>query len=686
MSMGRRHALSLSDERGSILVVATIVTAVMVLLGTVIIEIGHAAAHRRHLQVQTDAAALAASQAFALCATNPAGAYPAMVALANQYGGFSGANQYNQQVGTQSGYAGTIAVAYQSRPYPAGGTAISQDPDDIFTGTNQQMVCGDPSVPNSRKFFDIKATESGVHNVFSFGFSSTVHAHSRVEMKAINELNGLLPLGVPDVRPRFVFAKFVAESGTVTCTDASDNPVPSCEEELVKGVVSGTQQQWVPATGGSLKVTIPVGDLGVRIRLVGGTDKTAPCGTLYVECYDATDSTIGLIHIRGWNSAGAAPVVKDASLINGSCAPDAYFALLDCLAGITANIDLGTINANTTVWATVDGNGNYPLTTPLPQTGNGVKTWTSANVLPITGGGPHTIALRFALNGNGNGTALGNVQRAYEAAPDSSGPLYLVQAYDSGATPPSSFGPYSYQGGTIHTLGVTVTTQGNLLLSAKTDAPIYLRVFNDSGSASQNQTIDCDPALNNLQTEIEQGCAPTYKTQTALTCPYANQNALWASAQPWTCAAIQTGAAVGQIQHGLNQRIYGSQNPPASACKQPGPQIGAVNWIRNQGFDQTNKNLEGDKRVLALFVTPLGSFQGTGTDIVPVIDFGFFYVTGYKGDPCENVDPNQDPVPNNRGSYVRGHFIKFFPIDAHHTTDDNCDLTTITPCVGVLTR
>jgi hypothetical protein len=69
-----------------------------------------------------------------------------------------------------------------------------------------------------------------------------------------------------------------------------------------------------------------------------------------------------------------------------------------------------------------------------------------------------------------------------------------------------------------------------------------------------------------------------------------------------------------------------------------------------------------------------------------VLDFGYFYVTGYKGDPCEGVDADQTPVPSNRGSYVRGHFIKFFPIDDHHTSDDNCDLTTITPCVGVLTR
>jgi hypothetical protein len=248
------------------------------------------------------------------------------------------------------------------------------------------------------------------------------------------------------------------------------------------------------------------------------------------------------------------------------------------------------------------------------------------------------------------------------------------------------FGPYSYQGGTVHSLGVTIQTQGNLLLSAPGDDPIYLRVFNDTGNASQNQTINCDPALSNLQSELQSGCAPTYKTQSSLTCPFGNKTALWASPQPWTCAAIENGASVGQITHGLNQRIYGSNNPPASACGATGT-LGSINWVRGVGFDQTNKNLANDKRVLPLFVTPLGSFQGSGSDVVPVIDFAYFYVTGYNGDPCEAANnPNQDPVPNNRGSYVRGHFIKFFPLDDLHTSGDSCDLTTITPCVGVLTR
>jgi hypothetical protein len=689
-SLHRRLRL-IKDERGSILVVSALIAAVFVLLGTVIIEVGHTMAHRRHLQVQVDAAALAAGQEFPLCTTNAGGAFAAMSAVANKFGGFGGPSSYNQQVGTGSGYAGSISSAYQSRTYPAG--SHPQDPDNIFSADTTAMTCGDPSVPNSTKFFDVKATETGIHTVFNFGISTTVNAHARVELKAVNELNGLLPLGVPDARPRYVFAKFVAESGTVACKDQNDVPVPSCEEELQKptppaGII-GNQQQWVPVS--PLKVTIPVGDLGVRIRLVGGSDPNAQCGTLYVECYDSSSAN-GLIHIRGWNPATAAPVVKDASLNSGTCSPDAYFTTADCSAGITADIDLGAaVNANTKVWATVDGgNTQYQLTTS-PMSGAGLHTWSLAQGIPITGGGPHPIALRFSINGNGNGTALGTVQRAFEASPDTSGPLFLVQEYETGTTPPSAFGPYSYQGGTTHSLGVTVNTQGSLLLSSPSDPAIYLRVFNDSGTASQNQTINCDPNLNNLQSEIETGCSPTYKTQTSLTCPYANKNTLWASPQPWTCAAIGTGAAVGQIEHGFDQRIFGTQNPNRNACS-----AHPVNWIKPAnadpgatppilpGFDETAH--AGDRRVVALFVTPLGSFQGSGSDIVPVLDFGFFYVTGYKGDPCEGVDPNQDPVPNNRGSYVRGHFIKFFPIDAKNTSDDNCDLTTITPCLGVLTR
>jgi hypothetical protein len=171
-----------------------------------------------------------------------------------------------------------------------------------------------------------------------------------------------------------------------------------------------------------------------------------------------------------------------------------------------------------------------------------------------------------------------------------------------------------------------------------------------------------------------------------LKCPATKPSALWASAQPWTCVATEQGDKGGQLGPGLNLRIFGKAKPKASDCTDDTK----VHWIRNEGFKEND--YPDDKRVLPLFVTPLGTFSGSGSGVVPLIDFGFFYVTGYQDDPCADPaanDPNDDPVPGGSGgnAIVLGHFIKYFPIDAQtHTTDDNCDLETITPCIGVLTR
>jgi len=684
-----------------LIVVAGIAVVVFALLGAVIVEIGQTMSHRRHLQVQADAAALAAAQEFPLCSTAPATAYNAMAAIAGQYGGFSGSASYNQQVGNASGYAGTVGSTYQSPQYPLppAGSGYSQhapENDSVFFNGDgsvkdqNTLTCGD-GTSNSVKMFDVKASEYGIHGVFSFGPFSTVNAHARVELKPVNQATGLLPLAVPDVRPQYIFAKFIAETGTISCSGQTDPNLDPCEEELVRGAKNGNQQMWVPSN--QLQVTVPTGDMGVRIRFVGNSNKYAACGTIYVECYDS-GSTNGVLHVRGWDANATAPLVQGAELNAGTtCSPDAYFTVVDCFAGMSATVDLGAAHPvqRSQVWATVDGAGTYQLTVdPANPTGTGPRTWTLSAGLPISGGGPHVVKLQWQDNGPGcSGTCSGNfggqvIQRAFEATSDRSGPLPLAQLFEGN----SPFGPYSFRGGTQHSLGVTVATIGNLLLSAPTDPPINLRVFkNVAGNASQDQSLDCDPAQKNLKTEIQFGCSPWYQTQDPtkpnyLTCPFGSQQALWGSPQPWTCVAVDTGDKGGLVGPGLNLRIYGATKPKASDCTDPNK----VYWIRNVGFDETAH--PDDKRVLPLFVTPLGTFSGSGNTVVPLIDFGYFYVTGYEGDPCDGVDPNDDPIPKSPGgsAFVVGHFIKFFPLDNKHTSDDNCDLTTITPCVGVLTR
>jgi hypothetical protein len=409
--------------------------------------------------------------------------------------------------------------------------------------------------------------------------------------------------------------------------------------------------------------------VGVRLRLVGGTDPNAACGQLYTECYDL-DSPAGVVHIRGW-STGTAPAVRNAWLLPGSCLPDSYFAADNCSGGIQAEVDLGVTHPLTgsgvtaEVWASVEGDGTYQLT---PGGTSGLVTWTAGSGLPFTGDGPHTVELHWSWKqtvGTWNGLTcndrnnnpckaqgtFGAVQRAFVAGPGRSGPLQRVQVFESGVT---SSGSNSFQTGTTPTLGVSIAVTGSLKVQSEASDPVIeLRV-----TGSQNQSIDCDPAIPNLADEIEQGCGPAYKINPGLACPAYNE--LWSLPEPWECVKTQTGGAVGQVEHGLKERILGGSN----SCTAP------INW--------PNYSV-GDPRIVPLIITPFGTFAGTGNDIVPVIDFAAFYVTGWNSDPC----PGAHPVPKG---YIAGHFVKYAAPNPHGAGDAVCNRDALTPCVPVMTR
>ena len=208
-------------------------------------------------------------------------------------------SSYNEQLGgTQKG---SVALAYQSNTYPSG----AADPDG---DTETALPCD-----TAHLMFDVKASEEGIPlllrpllELVAPGTTladPTVNAHARVELKQVEIQEGLLPVAVPDLRFNYVFATFVnevtgAELGTI---------------QLTKAGSSGADQLWNTTT--PVSVSIPSAHVGVRVRLVGGADPTAACGTLFTECYD-TDSTNGVVHIRGW-SAGTAPAARNAWLLAG---------------------------------------------------------------------------------------------------------------------------------------------------------------------------------------------------------------------------------------------------------------------------------------------------------------------------------------------------------------------------------
>jgi hypothetical protein len=352
------------------------------------------------------------------------------------------------------------------------------------------------------------------------------------------------------------------------------------------------------------------------------------------------------------------------------------------------------------VWANVNGT-DYPLACATPTATT--CTWTSAGAISVgpqsgrtdvflrweqTGG---SVAGNTCKTGNGNkctgswnadGTAsqittnkLGEgLQRIYGATAGGSGPVKLIRIADSGATWANAL----EFGTTAHSLVVQVAVAGNLANAATvTDPPVYLRVAGDvntNGNQSQNQSLDCDPALSQLSDEIALGCKPSYTKNGGTSCP-ASASSLWGTSQPWGCVAIETGQATNQVAKGLNTRILGNDKP--SSCTSPN------HWSSFPALPQ------GDPRVVHVFLTPFGTFNGSGSGTVPISDFGTFYVTGWTGqgggfnNPCQGN--GDDPVPNGEAGVIVGHFIKY--IDHINTGGGSttCDLSAFGACVVQLT-
>jgi hypothetical protein len=192
---------------------------------------------------------------------------------------------------------------------------------------------------------------------------------------------------------------------------------------------------------------------------------------------------------------------------------------------------------------------------------------------------------------------------------------------------------------------------------------------------SQNQSLDCDPNVSQLKDELAFGCVPQYTRNTGASCP-GSPTALWGTAQPWQCVAIQTGGATNQVPAGMNHRILGSEKP--ASCTAPN------HWSQ---FPNLNPR---DPRIIQVFLTPYGAFSGNGSNTVPVTDFATFYVTGWTGsgqgfnNPCQGN--GDDPVPNNDAGYIVGHFIKYIETLSTGSGTTACDPNSFGACVAVMSR
>jgi hypothetical protein len=670
-------------EQGAVLVMVVLWIPLLAILLTFVVDVGNWFEHKRHLQMQADAAALAGAQEFGTC--------PDDTPITTVAGAYAG-DTYNPQIGNTP--SGRIFRMINSKTF------------------YNQAGPGDDTVeagPCAAGMLDVKLTEIDLPwFIPPVGFLkqavpskvSFINAHARVSINQLDSSSGALPVGVPDTNPKSARATFINEATGAVLGSTS----------LVKTGTAGGLSVWDNADV-PLPVTLASGDVDVGVVIaLGGTTSTT-CGQPLVACYDAGAPPLtsslpskGIVHIRGWSAAGSGlqpandPVLRGATLVPGTCS-DGYFsaAASSCTVGVRAQVDFGTIGGvdqtitgvGATLTAKVVGqNTPYPLTYDATT-----KVWQSALTIPVpAAAGPVSVTLDWeetkgtltskgSPGGNNCGTGGGNkckgtfgvVQRTFAAADNRSGPIKAATISESGLIGANSLERCSaVQTSCTHDLVVRIGVKGNLQNAASVNDPVVaMRVV----GGSQNQSLDCDPAQSKLKDELAMGCQPTYARNTGTSCP-GSPGTLWATAQPWTCVAVQTGSATNQVPSGMNLRILGDEK--AGACTAPN------NWSL---FPALPRN---DPRIIEVFLTPFGSFNGSGSTTVPVTDFATFYVTGWTGqgqgfnNPCEGN--GDDPVPNNDAGYIVGHFIKYIQTTGSGSGSTPCDPNAFGACIAAMTR
>jgi hypothetical protein len=682
-----------SSERGAVLVMVVFWLPVILLFVMFVVEVGNWFEHKRHLQMQADAGAFAGGGLFNGCFGDAGLASTAIENEARKYAGDPTQGvRFNDQIGGSN--QGTVTARINRKTYEVSGPP----PDDTVEAP-----------PCAAKMIDVKMTEADLPWFFKVAFVEAINARARVEIQQKESTSGALPVGVPDNNPVAGAVIFVDETSPASV----DGPTVLAAQSLTKvgsATLNGVSlTQWSSAGGA---VNIASSSTGIIVALSGITGWTASgtlkqiCSQVLVECYDVTVATngditaaTGIDFIHGYSTAGTgsatAPIVRDVTLFNQSCSDSsgAYFLLhAACSVGVRAKVDFGTGTTDPTLPGNqngvnallkVDGYGcpnsgqnpkGCPMTYNTTGPNAGYFTTTATGGFPVmpADGLAHPITLNW---GTGSGSArrdgsFTNVQRSYSSGAGSD-PVQYINLSEVGPQANSlTLGS--------HTLSVTIGVLTSLQANSTDPAapPVALKVL-----GSQTQAIDCDPTKPNLQTELAQGCTPEYSVNHGTACQSYTYYQQLPQTAPWNCTITQTGGAVGQVYQGMLDRTQGGSN----SCINP------INWkdVNGDGLVTIPEDIPaGDPRIIPVFVTPFGSFSGSGNGVIPITNFATFYVTGFskngggQGDPCTGADP----VPTKTGGWIVGHFIKY--VDTINTGGGgaSCDFNAFGTCVAVLTQ
>jgi hypothetical protein len=694
----------LRDETGVVALTVLLLFPPLMILGVLAVDVGNWYVHKRQLQIQADAGALAAASFYT---------YPCDdTAISNVARDYAGGGRNRFDGGAEARIPAANLAFRLNQPTFFNQPSAPNPPDDGMTGS----PCADAAV-------DVKMTETSVPWLFGKSFVPNINAQARVAIRRLEGLKGMLPVALPVPDPKRVRITFISEvtgetlgvkdlcarSAAINGLNIWDNAAgnPAGWDSTGNACKAGTAP-----TPKSLNFDDPAPGskwerVGMIVQLSGATNQI-DCGQPLVQCFQSGTSGLGFIH--GWSdlpavtdAANSAPHPRSVVLLPGTCG-DAYFntKTATCTIGVSAAVDfqprqldgLGNVRKVTDGRDTFDAVGvNAIVTTSTGTTtyplawSPSTKRWTAANISIPPGGDASTVKLSWEQRDNTvvmSGTAQpcttrnnnpchatfpGVLQRTVSANSTVAGPIKLLQignlTSSSGVNDVKACSP-----GCGEDFVVTVGIGGTLALSEPTDPPSVLRVT----GGSQTQAIDCDPAIANLKDEIASGCGPAYGRNIGQACPDHSASATQPAGATWFCVWTKTGQSPSQISAGMNKRLLGDEK--ATACTAPNRW---PNYAPN------------DPRIIPVFLVPFGSFGGSGNASFPVSDFAYFYITGWTAQGAGFANPCQgngdDPVPGNDEGLIVGHFIKHVDtLSVGGAGDTPCDLTTISGCVAVMTR
>jgi Putative Flp pilus-assembly TadE/G-like len=642
---------ALGREQGAVLVMVAVFAPVAIVLAGFAIDTGNWWLHKRHLQLQADAGALAAAQNFQPCSNE---------AIYKQVGQYSGA----ELVETPQGRVKTATA--ESELYNRQPNAPQERIHELINSQSyyQESAASDASAihkpPCEADMVDVKLTETNLPwYMRALSNVPYINVHARVEIRQETQTagKGILPVALADSNPRSAAACFVNEASGALIKEAA----------LKLRAGSGASDEWESVA--TAVATAP--GIAVRIALSGNATKTSCSGSDAERVfYDTSGERVGVLHIQGWTGNGTAgegglshpkPIAREVSLAKETCT-DSYFSDpttgTSCSFGISAVVEgLTSATPGVKVKAEVSGKSVSLSYVAGRWNGSGLSVAAGAGSVPV-----NLVVTDKAMQElkKEKEITFAGIQRTYTAAATKSGPIQSAELLrKTGAELVGDANSFRQceehnEGAACQPeLVVRIATAGLENAKSREEKPISLPAEEGIGN--------CHPG-SNFKQRLAEGCEGDFAIYTGGACSV--------SISPVTCVELENGIKANDFAAGLNRRILGAEKP--QTCTAPN------HWSMYPNLPA------GDPRIVTIIVVPFGSGAGAR----PIETFGTFYITGWRGEGNGFANPCQgngdDPA---EAKTMVGHFIKYV-----NTTDTggggttSCEANSFGQCVAVLTR